>query len=88
VPCVELLLIGSAFVLLLLSNLLNDEPAVFLLLHVKVPLIVNSVLNVVIEFVIREFAFESLIELVVSVVTDEFVRDDLGLGLEFLKQLL
>jgi len=86
-PSVELLLVRSAFVLLLLSYLLNNEPPVLLLLHVEVPLVVDAVLDVFIELLVLELPLEPLIKLVVAVVALELVSDDLGLRLELFEEL-
>ena len=53
-PSVELLLVWSTFVLLLFCDLLNHESPVLLLLHVKVSLVVDPVLDVFIEFLVLE----------------------------------
>ena len=87
-PSVELLLVRSAFVLLLLSDLLDHEPSVLLLLHVEVSLVVDAVLDVLIELLVLELPLEPLIKLVEAVVALELISDDLGLRLELFEELL
>jgi hypothetical protein len=87
-PSVELLLVWSAFVLLLLCDLLDHESPVLLLLHVQVSLIVDPVLDIFIKFLVLELALQPLIELVVAVVILELISDNLGLRLEFFEELL
>jgi hypothetical protein len=87
-PSVELLLVWSAFVLLLLCDLLDHESPVLLLLHVQVSLIVDPVLDIFIKFLVLELSLQPLIELVVAVVILELISDDLGLRLELFEELL
>ena len=87
-PGVELLLVWSAFVLLLLCDLLDYESPMLLLLHVQVSLVVNPVLYVFIKFLVLELPLKPLIELVVSVVILELISDDLGFRLELFEELL